>query len=236
MHWKAECGKILKRFTQASGGQSEDVWIFASRFQGDQQIGLSRTLLLEGLRFHPESIKIYREYFMLEIGFCKDIKANPDLGEDLEDPQAVSDGEVVKKVFEKALETTQSPLFTAEMLTLVQKSKLYSLYKKLTLVFQDKYADQISTWTLLASLSLYPDPNQERSVKQKFQDCQTILLQGLNQIKSLEFVQEALKLTRQISDENPELDGHCGILAFKILQKGDELDLLNEDLKALLIE
>ena len=124
MHWKAECGKVLKRFTQASGGQSEDVWIFASRFQ-DQQIGLSRTLLLEGLRFHPESIKIYREYFMLEIGFCKDIKANPELGEDLEDPQAVSDGEIVKTVFEKALETTQSPLFAAEMLTFVQKSKLY---------------------------------------------------------------------------------------------------------------
>ena len=71
MHWKAECGKILKRFTQAS------------RFQ-DQQIGLSRTLLLEGFRFHPESIKIYREYFVLELGFCKDIKANPELGENLQ--------------------------------------------------------------------------------------------------------------------------------------------------------
>ena len=58
MHWKAECDKVLKRFTQASGGQSQDVWIFASRFQ-DQPIGLSRTLLLEGL--HPESIKIYCE-------------------------------------------------------------------------------------------------------------------------------------------------------------------------------
>ena len=104
------------------------------------------------------------------------------------------------------------------------------------MVFQDKYADQIYTWTLLASLTLYPDPNQERSVKQKFQDCQKILLQGLDQIQSLEFVQEALKLTRQISDEHSELDGQCGILAFKILQKGDELDLLNEDLKALLNE
>ena len=50
MHWKAECDKVLKRFTQASGGQSEDVWIFAYRFQ-DQQIGLSRILLLEGLPF-----------------------------------------------------------------------------------------------------------------------------------------------------------------------------------------
>ena len=74
------------------------------------------------------------------------------------------------------------------------------------------------------------------SVNQKFQDCQTILLQGLNKIQSLEFIQEALKLIRQISDEHSELDGHCGILAFKILQKGDELDLLNEDLKALLNE
>ena len=57
------------------------------------------------------------------------------------------------------------------------------------MVFQDKYADQISTWTLLASLSLYPDPNQERSVKQKFQDCQTILLQGLDKIQSFEINQ-----------------------------------------------
>ena len=41
-------------------------------------------------------------------------------------------------------------------------------------------------WTLLASFSLNPDPNQERSVKQKFQDCRTLLIQGLNQIQSLE--------------------------------------------------
>ena len=61
MHWKAECDKVLKHFTQASGGQSEDVWIFTYRFQ-DQQIGLSRILLLEGLHFHPESIKIYRSW------------------------------------------------------------------------------------------------------------------------------------------------------------------------------
>ena len=110
MQWKAECGKVLKRFTQTSGGQNEDIWIYASRFH-ENQIGLSRTLLLEGLRFHPESIKIYREYFMLEIEFSKLIKNEPELGQDLEDGQAVSNGEIVKKVFEKAIESTKSPLF-----------------------------------------------------------------------------------------------------------------------------
>ena len=53
---------------------------------------------------------------ILHVGtqFCKDIKANPDLCQDLEDPQAVSDSQIVKKVFEKALETTQSPWVFAQ--------------------------------------------------------------------------------------------------------------------------
>ena len=58
MHWKAECDKVLKRFTQASGGQSEDVWIFAYRFQ-DQQIGLSRN--------SPQKVSHFTHYLKSQI-------------------------------------------------------------------------------------------------------------------------------------------------------------------------
>ena len=234
MQWKAETGKVLKRFTQTSGGQNEDIWIYASRFH-QNQIGLARTLLLEGLRFHPESIKIYREYFMLEIEFCKSIKNEPELGEDLEDGPAVSNGEIVKKVFEKALASTKSPLFAMEMLILVQKSKLYNLYKDLQEFLQEsEFSKQIWSWTILASLSLYPDPNQDRTVEHKFENCLEFLLQGLDKIQSTAFVEECLKLAKQISDEHKDLDEYCGMIAAKVLQKGNALGLLTDDLKSLL--
>ena len=53
MDWKAEAGKFLERFTQTLS-YKEEVWIFAARFQLENQnsIHIARTLLLKGLRFH----------------------------------------------------------------------------------------------------------------------------------------------------------------------------------------
>ena len=53
MDWKAEARKFLERFTQTLS-YKEEVWIFAARFQLENQnsIHIARTLLLKGLRFH----------------------------------------------------------------------------------------------------------------------------------------------------------------------------------------
>ena len=234
MQWKAECGKVLKRFTQALG-HNEEVWIFAARFQNDT-IGLSRTLLLEGLRFHPDSIKIYREYFMLEIQFLKNLKENPDLAQDLENPENIQNGEIIKTVFTKAIEATKNPLFANEMLTLVNKNNLFTLYKDLQNLLMDQFGEEIWIWTILANLKLYPDSNRDRSIDEKFENCGEILLQGLEKIQSLQFIQETLKFIRQIGEEYSDFEAQCGLLAFKILEKGQKLGLLNDELKSLLVE
>ena len=61
MDWKAESGKILERFVQTLS-HKEEIWIFAARFQLEHQksMDVARTLLLKGLRFHKDSIQLYR--------------------------------------------------------------------------------------------------------------------------------------------------------------------------------
>lgn len=231
MDWKIEAGKILKRFTQ-SLSHKEDVWIFAARFQLENQdsINIARTLLLEGLRFHKDSVQLYREYFMLEIEFLKKLQENPKLAEEFGDEKTdILEGKIVETVFLDAVNNVNEPIFVAEMLGLAIKSEIPKLFDNLKTTLLDKYGDQNWSWLVVISLELYPKPNEDRTISQKLTSFSDFITTAMNSMKSQEFLLEILKLLQEISENHPNVQNQTEETVFQVLKSGQNLGILTED-------
>jgi len=231
MDWKAEAGKILERFTQALC-HKEEVWIFAARFQMENQnsINIARTTLLKGLRFHKDSIKIYREYFMLEMEFLKKLVEKPELAEEFEDGKTeILEGKIVQTVFLEAIENVNEPIFAAELLGLALKSGIPKLFDNLKTALLEKYGDQSWSWLILINLELYPKPNEDRTTSQKMSNFSTEVQKGLDSMKTQDFLAEILKLLQEISENHTHLQNFCEETVFQVLNTGKNLDILTEE-------
>ena len=231
MDWKAEAGKILERFTQALC-HKEEVWIFAARFQMENQnsINIARTTLLKGLRFHKDSIQIYREYFMLEMEFLKNLVEKPELAEEFEDGKTeILEGKIVHTVFLEAIENVNEPIFAAELLGLALKSGIPKLFDNLKTALLEKYGDQSWSWLILINLELYPKPNEDRTTSQKMSNFSTEVQKGLDSMKNQDFLAEILKLLQEISENHTHLQNFCEETVFQVLKTGKNLDILTEE-------
>jgi len=231
MDWKAEAGKILERFTQAMS-YKEEVWIFAARFQLENQnsIHIARTLLLKGLRFHKDSIQLYREYFMLEMEFLKKLYEKPQLAEEFEDGKTeILEGKIVQTVFLEAIENVNEPIFIAELLGLALKSGIPKLFNNLKASLLDKCSDQSWSWLILINLELYPKPNEDCTTSQKMRNFSTMIQRALNSMKTQDFLAELLKLLQEISDNQTHLQIYCEEAVFEVLKIGRYLQILTEE-------
>ena len=231
MDWKAEAGKILERFTQALC-HKEEVWIFSARFQMENQnsINIARTTLLKGLRFHKDSIQIYREYFMLEMEFLKKLVEKPELAEEFEDGKTeILEGKIVQTVFLEAIENVNEPIFAAELLGLALKSGIPKLFDNLKMALLEKYGDQSWSWLILINLELYPKPNEDRTISQKMSNFSTEVQKGLDSMKTQDFLAEILKLLQEISENHTHLQNFCEETVFQVLKTGKNLDILTEE-------
>lgn len=228
MNWKAEAGKVLRRFLQTCSHQ-EQVWIFASRFHWpSDEIGLSRTLLLEGLRFHPDSMILYREYFMLELDFLKAVQADPDKFQDYaEQKEDILNGKLLTSIFTNALKVIKEPLFFMELLNLVQKSGIKSLVQDLKNDFLDKFHCKKMAYLNLAAATLVP--SEDRNKAEKVDECSKVLLEALNIVQSEDFLRQSLNMIQDIAESDSELTEKCEQVAFSLLKSGHSLHLLDEN-------
>ena len=233
MDWKVETGKTLKRLLQILS-HDEEVWVFASRLQKQNDFSLARPLLLEGLRFHPKSMILYREYFMLELEYYQKIQKDPELLNDVEAKEEVQNGKIIETVFLQAVENCCQLLFTAELLGLAKPlHKLFNLLKK---ALEDQHGDDQATWQVLANLELHPSFMRDRSAAQKIDDSVATMIKGLEKIPDAEHLDKCLNMLGEICESNPELLDDCAENVVKILQKGQELDILDDQKIALLKE
>ncbi len=194
--------------------------------------GLIRTLLLEGLRFHPSSIELNREYFLLELEFLRHITQNPDSFEDTEDRKIeILDGKIVQTVFENILDKVQEPLFICELLSLTLKSKFYKIQDKLAGILTQKFQKVAWSWAVLATLKLYPDSeaNSTWTKEDKVEECAKVLLQALETVQNPEMLSESLKIMRQVAENQPELTECVENQIFELLQQGKKLEICSED-------
>jgi len=230
MDWKVESGKILRRFLQILS-HNEEVWVFAARLQFKQGIEFARTLLLEGLRFHPKSVIIYREYFMLELQYLQMIHDNPDLLNDVQSKDEVQNGKIVQMVFMKAVEDCQQDLFTAELLGLSQRFP--RLFQNLRKSLLDDYGSKFSTWTILITIELYPKFKDQRSAIEKLKGCYEVMDESMEHLSTSDkckMLHYNLSLLEKIGDQNTELTGICSDLVLKLLNRGKKLEILNSDI------
>lgn len=231
MDWKVEAGKVLRRFVQALP-QHEETWIFAARFEMEKEsaIGLARTLLLEGLRFHNDSIPLYREYFTLELECLQKARNNPkEVFDNDEQKEKILNGDVVRTVFESAVQAVKEHIFVSELLGLTLKSNIPKLFEKLKRSLMDNCQDQAWSWLITASLELYSTPNENRSKVQKVEDCTNIILEGLEALKSEEVLNEGLQILQDICEKQPDMQNQCEHSVFQLLEKGKEFDVLNDE-------
>jgi hypothetical protein len=212
LDWKAEAGKVLRRFLQTFT-HKEEPWIFASRFEGQQRSELARTLLLEGLRFHPNSQVLYRELFILELEFALKLKQDPSLA------QTETETDIVKVVFLKAIEAIDDERFMAELLGLAAKVDLEVDLKKSLI---QEHGDKTSTWLTLANLELYPN-KKARNSDEKIEDFAKVMDQGLDKLKSETFLRDYLDILRQIGQNQPESEDKVAELAFNVVEKHSDI-------------
>ena len=196
MDWNVEAGKVLRRFLQTLS-HNEEAWIFGSRFEMENQknVGICRTLLLEGLRFHSDSVPVYREYFMLEVANLQNVQNEADNREEVEKCL-----EILKMVFVKAVEATNEPFFTVELLGLcLHNEKLLQILKS---ALVEKFGETSSTWTVLATLELY---QPKRSASEKMQAFSRTMAEGMNKVDNPEIKADFARLLQQMSEAEPDL-------------------------------
>ena len=233
MDWKVETGKILKRLLQILS-HDEEVWVFASRLQKQNDFSLARPLLLEGLRFHPKSLMLYREYFMLELEFYQKVQNDPELLNDVEAKEEVQNGKIIETVFLQAIENCCQKLFTAELLGLAKP--FHKLFKLLKEALVDHHGDDQDTWLVLANLELHPSFMKDRSATQKVDDAVGVMIRGLEKIPDAEHLDKCLNMLGEISESNPELIDDCAKNVVKVLLEGQKLGILDDQKTALLKE
>lgn len=111
--WRSAVSKIYRRMLQEHQNNI-GMWIAAAKFEMEDvgNAETARTVMLEAIRFHPKSERLFREYFRLELMFVDQLKKRSQvLGiaeEDLNDlpdetRDAVLDGKIAMAVYRKAV-------------------------------------------------------------------------------------------------------------------------------------
>ncbi|KAG9350445.1 hypothetical protein JZ751_026808 [Albula glossodonta] len=140
------------------------LWIMAAKFEMEDRSSSesSRHLFLRALRFHPESKKIYQEYFRMELMHSEKLRkqrkeleqAKMDLGE-YEFAPEILDAKLAEVVYRDATERIKDAEF---VLSLLKLAEIFDFTKALrdmiTEDLQSKHADDPLTWDYMAKREL----------------------------------------------------------------------------------
>ncbi|KAM9119853.1 U3 small nucleolar RNA-associated protein 6 homolog isoform 4-T4 [Pangshura tecta] len=154
------------------------LWIMAAKWEMEERLSSesARHLFLRALRFHPESPKLYQEYFRMELMHAEKQRkekkefeqAKMDLGE-FSYSEEVLNGEMARIIYRNAVEKIKGAEFYLSLLSI---AKLFDftqdLQKEILENLQAKYADDPLTWDYMArrELEMGSLPSPECSSKQ----------------------------------------------------------------------
>ncbi|XP_040185169.1 U3 small nucleolar RNA-associated protein 6 homolog [Rana temporaria] len=153
------------------------LWIMAAKWEFEDQLSTesARHLFLRALRFHPDSSKVYQEYFRMELMNTekqrneKEMldKASMDVGE-AGYSEAILNGELARVVYKAAVEKIKGAEFHLSLLTIAKKFQfLEELHKEILSDLQTLHADDPVTWDFLArqELLMKASPSAESTPK-----------------------------------------------------------------------
>ncbi|NWI70132.1 UTP6 protein, partial [Todus mexicanus] len=154
------------------------LWIMAAKWEMETQLSSesARHLFLRALRFHPESPKLYQEYFRMELMNAekqrKEKKAFERAKMDMKEfnySEEILNGEMARIIYRDAAQKIKGVEFHLAVLSI---AKLFDftqdLQKEIIESLQTKYADDPLTWDYMARRELElgsPQP-EENTTKQ----------------------------------------------------------------------
>uniref|UniRef100_A0A6Q2WSP1 UTP6 small subunit processome component n=1 Tax=Esox lucius TaxID=8010 RepID=A0A6Q2WSP1_ESOLU len=197
-------GQLSKVFSSmlAIHPEKPAVWIMAAKSEMEDRNSpeSARQLFLRALRFHPESQKVYQEYFRMELLHAEKLrkeqkeleKAEIDVGE-YEFPLEIMSGKLAEVVYRDATTKIQGADF---ILSLLNIAAIFDFTKELqaTIIqdLQGKYADHEVTWDFMARRELDAAVGEElQSAKGRASDiarreerCCQVYEEGLNMLNT----------------------------------------------------
>uniref|UniRef100_A0A673YKV2 UTP6 small subunit processome component n=1 Tax=Salmo trutta TaxID=8032 RepID=A0A673YKV2_SALTR len=198
---KVQLGKVFSSML-AIHPEKPALWIMAAKSELEDRNSSesARHLFLRALRFHPESKKVYQEYFRMELLHAEKLRkqqkelaqAEIDMGEYEFSPEIMS-GKLAEVVYRDATGKIQGADFILSLLTI---AAIFDFTKELqdTIIqdLQSKYTDDSLTWDFMAKRELGATVGEElQSAKGRASDiarreerCCQVYEEGLNSLNT----------------------------------------------------
>ncbi|XP_053552354.1 U3 small nucleolar RNA-associated protein 6 homolog [Bombina bombina] len=180
------------------------LWIMAAKYEMEDQLSSesARHLFLRALRFHPESSKVYQEYFRMELMNAEKQRkekdelerAKIDIGE-AGYSEDILKGELARVVYKSSVQNIKGAEFHLSLLSIAKMfSFTQELQKEILDDLQVLHAQDPLTWDFMARKELEVEslPSTEYSSKQakasdlarKEERCNAVYEEALNSVQS----------------------------------------------------
>ncbi|XP_041364747.1 U3 small nucleolar RNA-associated protein 6 homolog [Gigantopelta aegis] len=206
---KATVSRLFTRMLQVHNKKSE-LWILAAKWEFEENISPdnARSLMQRGLRFNPESKKLWLEYYRLELLYTDMLrkrKALLGIAENVKkDNDAIIEGKVAFVVYKNALESISGDVNF--LLSFIPICKLFDFTQNqeehMFQVLQDLYSNLPLTWDALAKRHLYQryrgQPEKEGVTKKDEAECLQVYEEAVKAVPTAEMWSLYLKAVLMI--------------------------------------
>ncbi|KAM4664088.1 U3 small nucleolar RNA-associated protein 6 homolog [Discoglossus pictus] len=180
------------------------LWIMAAKFEMEDQLSSesARHIFLRALRFHPDSSKVYQEYFRMELMNAEKQRkekeelesAKMDVGE-AGFSEEILNGELAHVVYKNAVQKIKGAAFHLSLLSITKMFNFTEeLQKEILNDLQGLHAQDPHTWDFMArqELTIESPPSEEYTSKQakasdlaqKEERCSTVYETALESVRT----------------------------------------------------
>lgn len=170
---KAQLSKVFSAML-AIHSNKPALWIMAAKWEMEDRLSSesARQLFLRALRFHPQSAKLYQEYFRMELMHAEKLgkekeefeKAKMDVG-NLDYPEEILTGELARIIYKNSINIIKGAEFHVSLLSIAQLFDFAkNLQKEIYDDLQALHTDDPLTWDYVArrELEIQPQPGEEQ--------------------------------------------------------------------------
>lgn len=170
---KAQLSKVFSAML-AIHSNKPALWIMAAKWEMEDRLSSesARQLFLRALRFHPQSAKLYQEYFRMELMHAEKLRkekqefeqAKMDV-ENLDYPEEILTGELARIIYKNSINIIKGAEFHVSLLSIAQLFDFAKdLQKEIYDDLQALHTDDPLTWDYVArrELQIQSQPGEEQ--------------------------------------------------------------------------